>query len=134
MPSFTHSVKDLIPGWYPLVWRGQSVSQNAPINATTTFTITTPTGVTARQGYVRFRISAYPGAGAGQVTKVKITGTDGVTTVVLSILASFDASDLADVTRAFCTDLGINSISFIVTMANVVNGQATVDMEIGANA
>lgn len=134
MAAFVKSVADVLPNFsIPPRFLIQKVSQNAPINATTTITQALPTNITVHQGYVRVRLSAYPDAGAGQCTKLKITVTDGTTTLVLDTINTFDASDLFDYVCPFVVDLGVNSVSVAVTMANVVNGRGTIDLELGGN-
>jgi|SRR5579862_175549 len=133
--AFVHSIYDRIPnfGVPPMVY-ASTLATTAATNATTTTATALPTGITIHQGQLRFKATSYPGAGAGQITGLKVTATDGTNTRVLrGPGASFAASDLPDEVTSFCTDIAINSISVIVTMGNVANGQLLYDFEVAGN-
>lgn len=131
--AITRKVTEMMPGVGHATEYVSSEGVNNPINATTTTTLI-PTGNPFRSGKWRVRGIAYPGAGAGQCTAIKVTVTDGSATHVLAILPSFAASDLFNVGGEFGPlEIAATSISFAVTMANVANGQLTADFEVGVN-
>lgn len=121
-----------LPGFTPLKFSG-TLSDTAAINTTTTKTITPATPIVMSTGYVRIKGTGFPGAGAGVCSGIKVTMTDGTTTVTVVNLPTFAASELMDITRTFNVDIGATSISVAITMTNVANGQMTFDFEVGAN-
>ena len=133
--AFIHSVKDLIPNFSsPLQFGMQTLATTAAINTTTSTTTTLPTGVAIHQGLLRIKGTSYPGAGAGVISGLKVTATDGTNTRVLrGPGASFAASDLPDEVTMFVLDIGATSFTVAVTMTNVANGQLLYDFEIAGN-
>lgn len=114
---------------------------NQPINVTTTTTFSNANLNNIpnfHSGIIRIKTQntialTYPGTGAGQVTSIKVTITDGTNTLVLINVPTFAANDLFDLIVPFITDLDATSISIAVAVANVANGQATLDFEVAVN-
>jgi|SRR5581483_5829219 len=133
--AITNSLKTLFPGFGNPTLQAQLLSQTFAINATTTKTFSSFTPVTTcRSGWVRIHGISYPGAGAGQITGIKITGSDGTNTVELYMdTTSRTASDLPDLIFPFITELSLTSVAVAITMANVANGQLSADLELVAN-
>lgn len=133
--AFIHSIYDRIPnfGVPPMVY-ASTLATTAAINTTTSTTTSLPTNISIHQGFLRFKATSYPAAGAGVISGVKITATDGTNTRVLKGPgASFAASDLPDEMFAFCVDINIVSVTVAVTMTNVANGQLLYDFEVCGN-
>lgn len=132
--TVTRSVKELFPGFGQVTDYVKSDSVNNPINTTTTTVLTPAMLASFRSGRVRVRGFAYPGAGAGQCTAIKITATDGTTTYVLGNIATFAASEFFDFVLSFGPlEIAATSVSVAITMANVANGQLTADLELAVN-
>ena len=85
-----------------------------------------------RSGRVRWKI--IPPAGvAGQVTGVKITGTDGTTTVTLYMDTTLrTASENIDFMYSFISDLNLTTVTVIVTTV-AVGAASTIDLELTGN-
>ena len=132
--ALTRSVKETMPGFGHPTEVIQSQDVNNPINATTTTTLSTVMLASFKSGKIRIKGFAYPGAGAGQCTAIKVTATDGVTTVVIRNITTFAASEFFDILIDFLLDqIAATSVSIAVTMANVANGQLTTDFELACN-
>lgn len=106
-------------------------AQNAPINATTTFTLNNFVNY-VRSGRIRLKNSATGGAGS-QVTGITITGTDGTSTVYLLVSTTvYVANTFIDRVFDFISDLNLNSISIAITNANA-GAASTWDFEVAGN-
>lgn len=123
------------------------VNKASVTNATNATTTTTFTNAQLNAiapdimcGYVRIKTlttgaTAYPGAGAGVCSAIKISVSDGTSTIVIANVPTFAASDLFDLTFPFMCDLAAGAtIAFAVTMTNVANGQLVTDMEVAIQA
>lgn len=107
------------------------VAQNVPINATTTFALTGFINF-VRSGRIRFKTTATGGAASG-VTAIKITGTDGSTTVTLYQDTTVrTTNEFLDLLFAFISELNLTTISVLITTPNA-GGAATADLEITGN-
>lgn len=107
------------------------VAQNVPINATTTFALTGFVNY-VRSGRIRYKVSA--AGAAGQVTAIKITATDGTTTVTLYQDATArTAGELQDFLWTFISELNLTTITVAITMANA-GAANTADFEIAGNS
>ena len=130
------SIKETFPGYGQVTDYIQSLAVNNPINATTTTNLA-PAMLTAfRSGKVCIRGIAYPGAGAGQCTAIRVIAKNTGATIshVIGVLPSFAASDLFHVTVPFGPlEFDAASVDIAITMANVANGQLTADLELAVN-
>lgn len=107
------------------------VTQNVPINATTSFALTGFINF-VRSGRIRFKTTATGGAASG-VTGVKITGTDGSTTVTLYQDTTVrTTNEFLDLLFAFISELNLTTITVAITTPNA-GGAATADLEITGN-
>jgi|SRR5581483_327006 len=125
----THFLNDKLPVFAEPFQRNiYTANTTWAINGTRTLAVTVPS---IRMGQWRFKVNSYPGAGAGQLTSLKVTASDGTNTIVLAYwIGGFDASDLLDLTGQFFTDQPLTTISFIGAVANVANGQLNIDVNI----
>lgn len=109
---------------------------SAPVNATTTFTFNTaslaPTP-TIRNGMLRIKATA-AGTGPGQITKIVAQAKTATSTIIFFLQGSaFTAGDLFDLLVPFMLDIDATSFEVLVTVANIVNGGYTLDMELVGN-
>lgn len=140
MPAFVRSVKESMPG-FGMAANNGSIVGNAQGAGTVTMTIpatgaTTPSGGTAfntnggpapSRGKGRVRVTAVNAGTA--VTSVKITVTDGTTTLVVQPPTGATANgDLVDFSYDFNTDLGITSTTLTVVLTGGTGG--TIDWEV----
>jgi len=136
--AFVRSVKDASQG-YGSVSNYGKVEGTVQAGAGTNTVVIPATGATTPAGGVAFntnggpapsrgrgrlKVTALGGASTSQLT---VTGTDGVTTLTLFVSPVSAASAFPEWTFEFNTDLGLTSISFIVTFA--VSG-GTFDCEV----
>jgi hypothetical protein len=133
--AITHGIKETMLGFGNPTAYAKLEAQNVPINAATTFTLNSATVNafflnTINSGKVRIRFTAL-GAG-GQVTALKVTVTDGTTTEVIGILGTFAVNDLPNIEFDFVTDLSVNAVSIIATLANLGTA-GTADVELSGN-
>jgi hypothetical protein len=106
------------------------LAQNVPINATTTFALTGFVNY-VRSGKVRFKVTAAPAS--SQITGIKITATDGTTTVTLYQDATArTAAELVDLLFSFISELNLTTVNVLVTLANAGSAM-TADLEITGN-
>jgi len=107
------------------------LAQNLPINATTTFALTGFVNF-IRSGRVRFKSTATGGAGS-QITGIKITATDGTSTVTLyQDGTARTANEFEDFLWSFISELNLTTVNVAVTTANA-GGAATLDLEVTGN-
>jgi hypothetical protein len=108
------------------------VAQNVPINATTSFALTGFVNF-VRSGRIRFKTTATGGAGS-QITGIKITATDGTSTVTLyQDGTARTANEFEDFVWTFISELNLTTVTVIITTANA-GGAATADLEIAGNS
>lgn len=136
--AFVRSVKDASQG-YGSVSNYGKVEGTVQVGAGANTVVIPATGATTPAGGVAFNTNGGPAPSRGRgrlkvtalggasTTQLAVTGTDGVTTVTLFTSPVSAASALPEWTFEFNTDLGLTSISFIVTFA--VSG-GTFDCEI----
>lgn len=128
--AILNSIKKFFPGYGQVTEYVSLLAQNLPINAATALTLTGFTNFVSN-GMIRFKLSAAPAA--SQITGIKITGTDGVTTLTLyQDAAARTAAELLDMTFRFFTDLSLTTITVTVTLANAGTAM-TADLEIAGN-
>lgn len=85
-----------------------------------------------RSGRLRWKIIPPAGA-AGQVTGIKVTATDGTTTVTLyQDTVARTASENIDWLYSFISDLNLTTINIVVSVATAGAG-STVDVEVTGN-
>lgn len=131
--AITRSIQEQFPGAGNVVDYKKSEAVNNPINATTTTNLALASGAVFRQGKISIRGIAYPGAGAGQCTAIRVIAKNTGASVshVIAVLPSFAASDLFNIHIPFGPlEFDVASVDIAVTMANVVNGQLTTDFEL----
>jgi len=110
-----------------------SLAQNLPINvaAGTTYALTGFLNF-VRTGRIRWKIVPPAGA-AGQVSGVKITATDGTTTVTLyQDTTTRTAGENIDFMYSFISELNLTTINVIIATANV-GAASTIDLEVTGN-
>jgi len=108
------------------------VAQNVPINASTSFALTGFVNF-VRSGRIRFKTTATGGAGS-QITGIKITATDGTSTVTLyQDGTARTANEFEDFVWTFISELNLTTVTVIITTANA-GGAATADLEIAGNS
>jgi len=106
------------------------LSQNCPINTTTSFALTGFINY-VRTGRVRYKTQA--AQTASQTTGVVITGTDGTNTVTLYADAvTRVAANFIDFLYSFISEFNLTTVTVAVTLANVGSAQ-TLDLEITGN-
>ena|SRR2546430_4410840 len=109
------------------------VGQALPNTATTTTYALTGFLNFIRAGRLRWKINPPAGA-AGQVTGVKVTATDGTTTVTLyQDTVARTAGENIDWLYAFISELNLTTVSVLITTA-AAGAASTVDVEVtGSN-
>lgn len=129
--AIVNSVKTLFPGGGNATEYVSSLAQNVPINATTTFALTGFTNY-VRTFKLRFKLTAAPAA--FQITAIKITATDGTTTVTLYQDATArTAAELVDfLWDSLMSELNLTTVNVLITTANA-GSAATADLEIAGN-
>ena len=128
--AVVNSVKTLFPGLGNATEYVSLIGQNVPINATTTFALTGFVNY-VRSFKVRFKVTA--AGAAGQITGIKITGTDGTTTVTFyQDAVARTAAELVDFLWEFISELNLTTVSVAITMANA-GAANTADLELAGN-
>lgn len=107
-------------------------SQALPNTATTTTYALTGFLNFVRTGRIRFKIIPPAGA-AGQITGVKVTATDGTTTVTLyQDSVARTAGENIDWMYSFISDLNLTTVSLLITTA-AAGAASTIDVEVTGN-
>lgn len=107
-----------------------SVAVNLPINAATSTSLTGFLNF-VRTGRVRFKTTTAPAASV--ITGIKITGTDGTSTVTLYMdTTTRIATEFQDFLYSFISELNLTTVSVIVTLANA-GSAITADFEVTGN-
>jgi hypothetical protein len=129
--AIVNTVKSILPSLGNPTEYIALTAQNLPINASTSFAFTGFTNY-VRSGKIRWKHTATGGAGS-QVTGVKVTGTDGTSTVTLYMDATTRTSnEFNDWLYDFISELNLTTVTIIITTANA-GGAATLDLEIAGN-
>lgn len=140
MPAFAKTVASVMPGYGSPSYYGK-IAPGAAVTATTTYTIantsTTPStngtpfntsgGPAPSGGKIRIRTSS---VSAAVTTAVIFTVTDGTTTLQVGQIAATAAGVGIDEVVDFQTDLGITSISAVVTLGGTVGTGVVPDIEV----
>ena len=107
-----------------------STAVNLPINAATSTALTGFVNF-VRSGRIRFKTTTAPAAAV--ITGVKITATDGTSTVTLYMdTTTRIATEFQDFLYSFISELNLTTINVIVTLANA-GSAITADLEVTGN-
>lgn len=131
MAAFVNTPAQVMPGFGSPSCNGQALS---PLGTTTPLTMTIPaTGATTpATGGTAFNPSGMPAPSKGKIrfrtaqvsaavtTAVVFTVTDGTTTLTVNSIPASAAGVALDYTFEFETDLGITSVSAVVTLGGTV--------------
>jgi len=129
--ALINTIKTLFPGYGAPTEYINSLATNLPINAATGTTFNTFVNY-VRSFRLRLHVTSAPAS--SQITGIKITGTDGVTTTTFyqDALAR-TAAETLDVFFDVLSDLNLNSVTITVTLANAGTAM-TADIEIAGNS
>lgn len=109
-----------------------SLAAALPNTATTTTYALTGFLNFIRTGRLRFKIIPPAGA-AGQITGIKVTATDGTTTVTLyQDTVARTAGENIDWLYSFISDLNLTTVSLLITTA-AAGAASTIDVEVTGN-
>lgn len=107
-------------------------AQALPNTATTTTYALTGFINFVRSGRLRFKIIPPAGA-AGQITGIKVTATDGTTTLTLyQDTVARTAGENIDWLYSFISDLNLTTVNLLITTA-AAGAASTIDVEITGN-
>lgn len=129
--AFANTVKTVMPGFGAPTEYVTLLAQNVPINATTSFALTGFNNP-IRSFRLRFKTTATGGA-ATVIGGVKITGTDGSSTVTFYMdLTTRTANEFQDWLFSYISELFLTTVTIAITVTNA-GGAATADIELTGN-
>lgn len=130
--AIVNKLTTLMPGFGSATEYVTLLAAAVPNTATTTTYALTGFINFVRSGRLRWKIIPPAGA-AGQVTGVKITGTDGTTTVTFyQDAVARTAGENLDLLFAIISDLNLTTVSILITTA-AAGAVSTADVEFTGN-